>query len=247
MATGLRFSPKAKIVTVAIVVALAVLFLVAIRDMLRPFIWAAIIAYIFNPLVTAISRRARIHRFWAVALLYAIGAGLMVWIVMYVAPPLRREAEQLRQDFPSLLTGLMEYLMGNDSINIFGFQIDSQTVVVELANSADRIGSYIGGHAVPVVFGAFGLLTRLLMLLLATFYLMVESDGIGAFIRRAIPPAARDEIVELGASIDRMLGRWVRGQVMLVLIMGSVTWIALTVLGVRYAIILAMLDSPPKS
>jgi len=241
MASGLRFSPKAKIVTVAIIAGAMALFLFTIRDILGPFVWAAIVAYIFNPLVTTISRKARIHRIWSTALLYAVGAGVVFLAISYVAPPLRRETHQLQRDLPSLISGLMEYLLGGDPIHVFGYWIDSRMVAAELAGSLQRIAEYVGGHAVPVVFGAIGFITKLLMFLFVNFYLLLEADEIGAWVQRAIPSVARGEIVALGASIDHLLGRWVRGQLMLVVIMSSATWIALTILGVRYAIILALL------
>lgn len=241
MATGLKLSPRAKIVTVAILAAAVVVFLFAIRDILGPFVWAAIVAYIFNPLVTAIARRARVPRFWGVALLYAIGAGVVLWAITYVAPPLRREADQLQRDFPSLISALIQYLLGSDHVEILGYQIDPNRITLELSESAERIAEYVGGHAVPMVFGAIGFVTKLLMFLFVTFYLLLEADRIGAWIQRAIPPVAREEIVALGASADHLLGRWVRGQLLLIVIMSSATWAALTALGMPYAIILAIM------
>lgn len=217
------------------------LFLFAVRGILGPFVWAAIVAYVFNPLVTWISRRTRLHRFWAVALLYAVAAAVVFWMVTYVAPSIRREAQQFQQDIPSLIGGLMEYLLGNDSVDVFGYSLDSQTLIVELTNSAQSIFGYLSGHAIPVVVSAFTFLGKLLMFLFVTFYLLLDGHRLGAFVRRAIPAAARDEITDLGVCIDHMLGRWVRGELLLVVIMTSATWVALSLLGVRYAIILALI------
>ncbi len=241
VANGLRFSPRAKVVTIAIIALAAVVFVFAIRGILAPFVWAAIVAYVFNPVVGWISKKARIHRFWAVALLYAMVGGAMIWVVMYVAPSLRRETEQFQHDLPSLISGLMTYLVGSDSTNILGYNVSSQAIVAELTKSSNGIASYVGGYAIPAVFSAIHILTKLMMFMFASFYALLDADRIGTTLRQAIPPAARDEITDLGASIDHVLGRWVRGQLLLLVIMSAATWVALSLLGVKYALVLALL------
>ena len=65
---------------------LAGLVLWGAREIVGPFVWAGIFAYVFNPAVGALVRLARIPRPVAVALFYAIGLGLIALLGFIIAP-----------------------------------------------------------------------------------------------------------------------------------------------------------------
>lgn len=235
------FSYRAKVVTICLIVALALLFLFSVRHMLAPFVWAMIVAYVFNPVVTGFSKKTRAHRFWGVALLYAALAGVLFLAAIYIVPPLKRESEQLGRDFPQLVQSLYLYLLGQDRIEVLGFQFDSKTVTKEITESVQRFGSSAAGYVLPVFFGFLELATKVLLFLFSLFYFLLEADRIGSFLRRLLPVSIKDEVLALCAEMDDVLGRWVRGQLILILVMSSITWIALSLLGVRYALVLAIM------
>lgn len=238
---GVAFSYRAKVVTVCVIVALALVFLYSVREILSPFIWAAIVAYVFNPLVTAFSRRMRVPRFWGVALVYAVMAAVVAWAAIFVVPLWKRESEQFSQDLPRLIESLYLYLVGQEMVEILGFRIEGQSVAREIAGSLQTFSYSASGYVLPVFFGVLGFLTKALLFIFGLFYFLLEADRIGDFLKRLLPPSIEGEILGVCADIDDVLGRWVRGQLLLVLIMGSVTWVALTLLGVRYAIVLAII------
>ncbi len=239
--SGVTFSYRAKVVTICVIIALALLFLFTVRHMLAPFVWAMIVAYVFNPLVSAFSRKTRLHRFWGVALLYAVLAGIVVWAAVFVVPSLRHESQQFGRDLPGLIQSLYVYLLGQDKIDIFGLRLDPQTFTRDLFGSVQKFGSSATVYVVPFFFGVLGWVTKVLLFLFSLFYFLLEADEIGNFLRRLLPVQIKDEILGVAAEIDDVLGRWVRGQLTLVIIMTSVTWVALSVLGVRYALVLAII------
>lgn len=241
MERQLTFSNRAKVATVAAIGALALVFLYMVRDILTPFIWALIVAYVFNPVVTTFSRKTKLHRIWGVALLYTVMAGLLLGAMVFVVPPLRRESEQFGRDVPGLIDALYHYLVGQESIYLWGFQLDSTTLAREITAGLQKLGSLASEYALPVFFGVLELITHALLFLLALFYFLLEADRIGSFLRSLLPASASDEILRICEDIDDVLGRWVRGQLLLVLIMSSATWIGLSLLGVRYALVLALM------
>lgn len=238
---GIAFSYRAKIVTVCLIIAVGLVFLYTVRHLLPPFIWAMIVAYVFNPLVTEFSRRTRLHRFWGVALLYAIMGGTLFLAAVYILPPLRRESEQLSRDFPQLVRSLYLYLVGHDNIELLGFRLDSESVARDITDALQKLSASAANYALPVFFGVLEMVTKVLMFLFSLFYFLLEADRIGEFLRRLLPLPVKDEVLALADEIDDVLGRWVRGQLVLVLIMSTATWVALTLLGVRYALVLAIL------
>jgi len=237
----LKFPYQTKIVVVALIAAAALVFLLAVRDLLTPMIWAMIVAYVFNPLVTTFCKRTKLHRFWGVALLYAVVAALIVSAFLFLVPHVQRELEQLERDFPQLVGSLFSYLIGRDTLQILGFQITSEAVVRSVDEALQTVGTFITSHALPVFFGALRYVAKILLFLFATFYFLLDADRMGALAKKLLPLPIKGELVQLAADVDDVLGRWVRGQLLLVVIMSSATAVALTLLQVRYAIVLAIL------
>ena len=82
---------------------LAGLVLWGAREIIGPFVWAGIFAYVFNPAVGALVRLARIPRPLAVALFYAVGLGLLVLLGFVVAPRVVDELDRLNAELPSIV------------------------------------------------------------------------------------------------------------------------------------------------
>src|SRR6476620_1691400 len=97
----IRFSSRAKFVTVAVVALLAILLLSSVTHILMPFIWAIIIAYIFNPVVGLLHRRTNLPRFWWVLLLYALGFGLLFLFGSYVIPLVIKQYNEISASLPA--------------------------------------------------------------------------------------------------------------------------------------------------
>src|SRR5439155_6516359 len=83
-------------------------------------------------------------------------------------------------------------------------------------------------------------LLKLLVYLVATFFLLLEMDRIGDGIANLTPPAVRAELGPWVRRINHVLGAYIRGQFILVVLMSAVSYIALTILGVRFAPLLAI-------
>jgi len=73
--------------------------------------------------------------------------------------------------------------------------------------------------------------------------LAVQEDGIGNVLRIVTPREHEPYILGLWLRSQRKIGRWLQGQLLLGLIVGVIVFIALTVLEVRYALILAILSA----
>src|SRR3712207_2539401 len=99
---ALRFPLWAKIITVASVIALLLLLLRAMGGLLNPFLWAIVTAYLFNPLVRALSQRSRSGRFWWVLLIYFV-AGILAWAgVRFLWPRLFTQFSDLQAALPDI-------------------------------------------------------------------------------------------------------------------------------------------------
>src|SRR5205823_8204311 len=105
-----HLTPRAKLATFWTCVALAIFFLWAVRDVLRPFMVAIILAYVLNPIVGRVSARARLPRVWTVAGIYVMLAMLSTLGALVVLPVATREARELAAVLPRLLVQLQTAL-----------------------------------------------------------------------------------------------------------------------------------------
>ncbi|MDE2931031.1 MAG: AI-2E family transporter [Chloroflexota bacterium] len=236
---GVRFSPRTKAVVAIALLALAVFFVYGVRAIIWPFIWAGALAYLLAPLVTWLCKHTRLHRFWVTLILMGFFFGGIVLLFTFGYPPLSRELEGLRRSLPSIVENLESTIATYAQVDLFGLEAVIGSSGELLAGTLDSATSQVIDAALGIALHVVELALKFLLCLFATFYLLLESNRFGIWARRMVPAPYRQEVSMLGGQIDRMVGRFIRGQLMLVVIMSVATYIGLRILGVPYALVLA--------
>ncbi len=85
--------------------------------------------------------------------------------------------------------------------------------------------------------GSFGLA---LAVIISSFYLSLDRDGVEKFIKVVVPPAYEETTLHIYVRSKRLIGSWFRMQLLLSLIMGFTVWAGLSILGVPYAPLIAV-------
>jgi len=94
---------RARVVFLSIAGGLTVLLLILVREVLLPFMLAAIIAYVLAPLVTWGEKRARLPRPLSIVLVYALVLGTVGLLISALTPVLWRESIGLVRDAPTMV------------------------------------------------------------------------------------------------------------------------------------------------
>jgi predicted PurR-regulated permease PerM len=234
------FPTWVKIATVVVIIWLAVLLLRTVGGLINPFIWALITAYLFNPVVSALNTRLRIGRIWGVLLLYIVGGGVLVLGFNWLAPRLANQYSEFVAALPSFAVGVEQRLVEIGTFTLGERTFRLQPEEAEIQRWFAELGRELPASLPELVFGVLERLVLLLVYLVVTFYLLVQADQIFERLYHLIPLPYRDEIRQLGRSIDRVLGAYIRSQLLLIAIMAVLTYIALSILGVKYALVLAI-------
>jgi predicted PurR-regulated permease PerM len=90
------------------------------------------------------------------------------------------------------------------------------------------------------VVGLFSGLLDVLMILLLALYITTDGPLIGRYLREFLPPDRHEQAGRITSRIFVRLGGWVSGQILLCVIIGAVSWVGLTLIGVPYAVVLAL-------
>jgi predicted PurR-regulated permease PerM len=238
---SIRLSPQGKLIAVALVVGLATLLISSIGSVLPPFIAAIITAYVFNPLVSWLQRRTNLSRALWIVLLYVLAFSLLSWLGTWLWPRIVRQYTDLVDRLPDIILGISEMFQAQQTIELGpGLTIDLTPLQEQLINAISDIGRTLSEGVPHLVFSALETLIYALVYLIVTFYLLLQSRQLEAWVVRLIPAPYRAEICGLGRQIDQVLGAYIRGQLLLVIIMSVLIYIPLTILNVPYALVIAV-------
>ena len=125
--------------------------------------------------------------------------------------------------------------------------------LVDLWREAERRGSVpadaeitaclarVGSGALDLFFTVFGGIFSGVILVVVSFYLASQEKGIEHFLRLVTPLRDENYVIDLWMRTHAKLGRWLRGQLLLGLAIGIVVYLVLSVLGIKYALSLALI------
>ncbi len=223
-----------------IAVASGVLVLYLARSAISPFVVAAILAYIFTPPVDALARRSRLPRALVVSLLYSLGLAILAALALVLERPLARETHALVRDGPVILDRLLADVLGGYYVRVFG-------QVVTVADLTGGIQAAIEGsvgqpdRALRLAEGLVGFVVNGLLCLIATFYLLLDGRRVGSYLVRFVPADRREETEAVARRIHAVLGQYLRGQLLLIALVATVTYVCLAAgFGLRYSLPIAV-------
>lgn len=211
----------------------------AIRGILGPFIFAGILALMLNPIVNAAERR-RVPRLAAVLGLYGILAAVLAAAVFFLAPIVTQEFTSLVAQGPAIASYFQDLADKDHVVSILGIPIDLR----QAYNDAVRnLPALLAGHLSSVVENVFMLVNwffQTVLVLLVAFFLVKDAHTIRRFFRDLVPQGYRTDAHDVAADIYRMLGAYMRGELVICALIGLVTGIALWIVGVPYSLALGI-------
>lgn len=234
-------SPRARAVVAWIAAALGAVVLFAAAHALTPFVWAIITAYILHPLVATIHRRTRLPKHLITGWLYVLIGLVLIILLINLTPPLLRQLEELQQQkIPAVVGDIERWFDARTRQNERFAGIDTGFFAERLDALGQQAADLVGAEAVPLVLSTFTVAIDLLIYLIASFYLIVYGDRFVRAIREIMNRRYHREFDRLMLDIHTTLGAYIRGQLILVVIMSSASYAALRILDVDYALSVAI-------
>jgi predicted PurR-regulated permease PerM len=183
--------------------------------------------------VVALSRK-RLPRAAAILVIYGTVIGSLVVLGMAVVPQMIRQSQEFWKRLPDYMDQAQQRL------STWGL-ISPETSFKELLQQAPAGG----GDAVTMVFGAlsgfvggiFGFVTILLL----TFYMLVDSQRMFAMFVRLFPKGERNKVADVAELAAAKISAWLGGQMLLGLIIATISAIGYAVMGVPYFFVLAVI------
>lgn len=234
-----QWSPVTKRIVVLLLLATAVYVIYRVGDIVRPFIWAAVLSYVLLPLVRLIEVRAIHHRGAAAAIVFLGLLALIASGTRVLVPLAMEQMGMFQRSLPELVANAQNTIV--ETLNQLGMD-DLQPLVFGPVGSAPvEFTRRAANLAVPFIVGFGHFLLEFLIFLIATFFLLRDWPRLIDWIGRLAPRRYRHELIPLGQQVNVLLGRYVRGQLVLIVIMWVVTTIGLTAFGVPFSFLLGFM------
>ena len=231
-----RWSATTKRVAVGLLVLAALFLMYRAGDIVRPFLWAAILGYVLLPVVRAFEHRVTKGRGTAAAIVFAAVVLLIAGAIRFLVPLGVDQIGAFQRTLPTLIANGQNTLA--ETLDQVGAEDLDPIIFGPIANAPVEVTRSAATFAVPFLVGFGHFLLEFLVFLIATFFFLRDWPRLIRWLRAAVPPAQRPELVPLGEQVNLLLGRYVRGQLILVVIMWTATTIGLSLFGVPFSLLL---------
>ncbi len=224
-----------------VVLALLLLILWAARGVLGPFIVAGALAYAFSPLVSQAAGRTGWPRAVIVGLAYALLFVALALLVVVSSGRIGSELRELSTAGPDLIASALREILGSDSVTVLGTTLSVTDLGRAIRSAIAGVVESPGG-AIHVAGVVVDVALQSILVLIVTFYLIVDGARIRDFTLGLVPAVDEPRVAEVMADIQATLSKWLRGQLLLIVLVTVVVYLFLgPILHVPYAIAISVL------
>jgi len=240
------------IVSLVLLVIIAAL-LIHFNALIVPLLLAFVLAYLFYPIASLINRMPRVSWRIAVSLFYLLLIALIISALTLSGVGLIPQIQSLIKliensivEIPTLLNEAVALVNGISPIPIDINTINMDQLAQQLlsyiqpllGSTGQMLGSIASGAASFFGWGAF--------ILLVSYFIMTESGGLRKNLVKIEIPGYTEDFLRLGTELQRIWNAFLRGQMIVFTLAFLFYLFVLSMLGVRYAIGLALLAGISK-
>lgn len=248
---------KVSVKHIRILLWLALILLVGVviwisRYVLLPFILGLVLAYLLLPLVNWLDRRMptrlqnwRVARLLAIILTYLLLIAVFAVFIAFFVPLLVDQIEILIDRWPELASRVEDW--GTRGWDWYVENIPGdwrEAIETGLKGLADEVVTTLRNAVVTAartVFGTISFTLGLIVIPFWLFYILHDESQVKEGVIQALPVQVRDDVLCAVRLVDDVLSAYIRGQLLLVLFVGGMATIALTIIGVPFALVLGLI------
>lgn len=219
---------------------LLTLFLYRFREVALLLLFSVIVSYLLCPVVDAFTAK-NVPSAAAILICYGIFLIILLFLITSIVPFLYDEFRGIISSLPvyyQYVLSLWDHYMGEgvlgDTLQTMGFD---EKLMTYLGAMADRFGA----QTIQVLSLIPKLLLGSLLIPVISYYFLRDKNKIVGNALMVFPPRTRVEVITLWERINDVLRSFICGNLLVSLIVGSLTFIGLWLVGVDYAVVLGLL------
>jgi len=224
----------------AVLVLVSAWLLYYLRDLVLVVIVAVVIASAIEPGVARLMR-LRIPRIVAVLAIYLLIFVVFFGIFYFFIPSVLSELTTFLSSLPIYLEALDRVSAFDEYARILGTtppDLANIDLVASFRSSMEAAGAF--GNALTAIASIFGGLLSFFLIIVFSFYFAVIETGVDDFLEIISPRKHKAYVLDLWRRSRHKIGLWMQGQLLLAFIMGILVYLVLTILGIKHALLLAV-------
>jgi predicted PurR-regulated permease PerM len=225
----------------ALVVALA-FALYQVSHFVLALVASIVIASAIEP-ITQWSKKNNIPRLFSVIATYVVGVVFFSGFFYFLLLPLIGEVSSFIKTLTVYSNSMVnESVLSSmfESQNVFG-GIDTPAIFTELSTYLNSFSSFLSQGIFSSVAKIFGGVASFVLIVVLSFYLAVQEDGIAKFLQVVTPSKHEAYVVRLWKRSQVKIGLWMQGQLLLGVLVMVLVYFSLLIVGVPHALLLAVL------
>lgn len=190
-------------------------------------------------------KKIKINRVFGVVIIYFLTISFLATLFYLFAPLLITEVYNLSVFLSSYLpdSTILNYFKNDafsgakDIVNNLSHSLSLTT----LLSTSNAFITNLSGGFFQVLSTAFGSIFNVVLIILISFYLSIQEKGIEKFLRIILPLEHEEYAVDLWERSRSKIALWMKGQLLLGILVAILTYLMLSLLGIQYALLLAII------
>ncbi|SMO49753.1 Predicted PurR-regulated permease PerM [Paracoccus laeviglucosivorans] len=206
---------------------------------IMPFLLGAAMAYMLDPVADRLERYG-LSRTSAVVVITAIVILIVVAVVLMLLPVLVRQTTQLVNTAPQMAEQLQQFLM-NRFPQLFTEGSTVNSALTDMGKNISARGGQLVSTVLGSVMGVFSVLALIVIVPVVAFYLLLDWDNMVARLDELVPREHAPTARAIASEIDNALSGFVRGQGMVILILGTFYSVGLGFVGLPFGVAIGVM------
>lgn len=255
-----KWSPRLKRIVVLVVIGIVLFAAVQLGNAWIPVTIAVVLAYLLMPIVNQLERVLlfvpvkEIRRTLAVLLTFALLIGALIAFGLLIVPPMTNQLQEFIDDIPDLIeetrASLEERL--SEPINLGAVTIEPWQAIEDAlsndtgdtTNASETVRNaitFLIAPAANLVGSVFSVLAGIFITIALLFYAMKDGPDLVESVENFVPPNYQGDIRFIRTELGKIWNAYLRGQVILGLTMGVVTYAGATIVGLPQPLVLGLI------
>jgi predicted PurR-regulated permease PerM len=234
-----KWSLPTRYFVLTFVIILAGLFLYYIRELLKPVAVAGFMAYLLSPVVAYFSRKTKLSRKVSAIIVYMVSLLVIIATVSSLVPIMIKQVEPITRAFDLVGEQVEPYLA--TPISIGPFILNLGLVIPAIQKMFSQAGAPVLQDALQLIESTSRSAAYFLLIIVGTFYFMTDWAEVREWFIHLAPESYRHDIRHLYIQIRSVWLAYLRGQIVLMLIVGIVFTVIYLIIGLPGAILVGIL------
>jgi predicted PurR-regulated permease PerM len=231
------WSRTTRYLALIIVLTSLIWLLLAVRALIGPLVIAALLAYVLNPAVTLITTRTKLSHRLSVSLVYILFLATLAVISFLFVPVVVNQAKRLSLELQNIEIQLEDAWAS--PVTFLGFDLSLDELLAELQGISTPL--LRSERIFKVLKATTTNLAWVLVIVVIPYYLLQDWEHLREWLIRLAPEAYQPDVRRLYQELKAVWRAYLRGQLLLMLVVGVLTSLGSAAVGLPGAVVLGLL------